>query len=138
MRLLLAALLLAAAAAPAAARKPKTKDLVASFESAKPDEKIRMAATLGRMKEKKTTDALILAFDIKRGNPRESAAYVEALGYTGDDRAVEPLARGWDYLRSMILQMGELPGNLQVLRWKILDSLSASAASRPCASSPRP
>jgi HEAT repeat protein len=110
--------------APASARKPMIKNLVAAFESAKTDERIRLAATLGRRKEKKTTDALILAFDIKRGNPRESAAYVDALGLTGDPRAVEPLAAGWDYLRSMILQMGELPGHLQVLRWKILGALS--------------
>ncbi len=100
------------------------KNLVATFEAAKTDERIRLAATLGRRREKKTTDALILAFDIKRGNPRESAAYVDALGLTGDPRAVEPLAAAWDYLRSMILQMGELPGHLQVLRWKILDALA--------------
>lgn len=118
---MLAALLIGV---PASARKTMIKNLVATFESAKTDDRIRLAATLGRRKEKKTTDALILAFDIKRGNPRESAAYVEALGLTGDPRAVEPLATAWDYLRSMILQMGELPGHLQVLRWKILDSLS--------------
>lgn len=100
------------------------KDLIKNFETAKTDERIRMAVALGNRKDKKTTDALILAFDIKRGNPRESAALIEALGSTGDPRAVDPLATGWDYLRSMILQMGELPGNLQVLRWKILDSMS--------------
>ena len=99
-------------------------DLIKSFESAKSDERVRMAATLGHMKHDKCTDALILAFDIKRGNPKESAAYIDALGIAGDKRAVEPLAAAWDYLRSMILQMGELPGHLQVLRWKILDSLS--------------
>jgi HEAT repeat protein len=109
---------------PASARKPMIKDLVANFESAKTDERIRMAATLGHRKEKKTTDALILAFDIKRGNPRESAAFIEALGIAGDPRAVAPLATAWDYLRSLMLQMGELPGNLQVLRWKVLDALS--------------
>ncbi len=109
---------------PAAARRPKPSDLVKSFEAAKVDERVRMAATLGRMRERKTTEALINAYDIKRGNPRESAAVIEALGLTGDPRAVEPLATGWDYLRSLILQMGELPGNLQVLRWKTLDALS--------------
>ena len=117
-------LCLMALAVPAAARKPNVKDLVKNFEAAKTDERVRMAATLGHMKDKKATDALILAFDIKRGNPRESAAYIEALGIAGDPRAVEPLATAWDYLRSLILQMGELPGNLQVLRWKILDALS--------------
>ena len=119
--LVLAALL---AAAPVFARRPKNSDLIKSFEAAKTPERIRMAATLGHMKDKKTTDALILAYDIKRGNPRESAAYIEALGIAGDPRAVEPLATGWDYLRSLMLQMGELPGNLQVLRWKTLDALS--------------
>lgn len=108
----------------AAARKPKVKDLVKSFEAAKGQDRIRLAAALGNMKEKKTTDALIQAFDIKRGDPRESAAYVDALGISGDPRAVEPLAAAWDYLHSMILQLGELPGHLQVLRWKILEALS--------------
>ncbi len=108
----------------ASARKTKVKDLVSTFEGAKTDERIRLAATLGHMKDKKAVDALILALDVKRGNPRESAAYIEALGISGDPRAVPPLATGWDYLRSMILQMGELPGNLQVLRWKTLDALS--------------
>jgi HEAT repeat protein len=111
-------------ASSASARKAKVKDLVASFESAKSDERVRMAPTLGAMKEKKATEALINAFDVKRGNPKESLAYVDALGATGDERAVEHLATAWDYLRSLILQMGELPGNLQVLRWKILESLS--------------
>jgi len=120
--LALAALLLASGAQ---ARRPNPKDLVKNFEAAKTDERIRMAPTLGRMKDKKTTEALIKALDVKRGNPRESAAFVDALGVTGDPRAVEALATGWDYLRSMILQMGgELPGHLQVLRWKILEALS--------------
>ncbi|MCM2303958.1 MAG: HEAT repeat domain-containing protein [Elusimicrobia bacterium] len=116
------ALLLLASAAPA--RKPKVKDLIASFEAAKTDERLRLAGTLARMKDKKAVDALLRAFDVKKGNPRESAAYVDAFGVAGDPRAVEPLAAAWDYLRSLILQMGELPGHLQVLRWKILDALS--------------
>lgn len=123
MRILLVALA-ALLSVDAAARKPKVKDLVKTFEAAKGPERIRLAAKLGHMKEKKTTDALLLAFDIKRGDPRESAAYVDALGIAGDPRAVEPLAQAWDYLRSMILQLGELPGHLQVLRWKILGALS--------------
>lgn len=112
------------AAVPAPARKAKVKDLVASFQAASADEKIRLAAPLGALRDKKAVDALILAFDVKRGNPRESAAYAEALGASGDERAVEQLAGAWDYLRSLILQMGELPGHLQVLRWKILEALS--------------
>jgi HEAT repeat protein len=106
------------------ARKPNPKDLVKNFEAAKTDERIRMAPTMGRLKDKHTTEALVKALDVKKGNPRESAAFVDALGATGDPRAIEPLATGWDYLRSMILQMGELPGHLQVLRWKILEALS--------------
>lgn len=124
VRITLAAFALLLLAAPAPARKPKVKDLVASFEAAKTDERLRLAGTLARMKDKKAVDALIAAFDIKKGNPRESAAIVDALGVAGDSRAVEPLAAAWDYLRSMILQMGELPGHLQVLRWKILEALS--------------
>ena len=100
------------------------KDLIKTFESAKSDERVRMAPMLGRLKDKKAVDALILAFDVKKGSPRESAVYVEALGLSGDPRAVEPLAAAWDYLRSLTLQMGELPGHLQVLRWKILEALS--------------
>ncbi|MBI4061358.1 MAG: HEAT repeat domain-containing protein [Elusimicrobia bacterium] len=116
-----AALLLCTAAQ---ARRPKIKDLLATFQAAKAEERVRLAATLGRMRDQKATDALLLAFDVKRGDPRESAAYVDALGAAGDVRAVEALAAAWDYLRSMILQLGELPGHLQVLRWKILDALS--------------
>jgi len=122
--LLLVALASALLAVPAPARKPMVKDLVASFGSAKTDERVRMAATLGRRRDKKTTDALLLAFDIKRGNPRESAAIVDALGLAEDPRSVDALAAAWDYLRSLQLQMGELPGHLQVLRWKILEALS--------------
>lgn len=124
VRLFLAALAAVLLAAPALARKPMIKDLIASFESAKTDERVRMAATLGRRREKKTTDALLLAFDVKRGNPRESAAIVDALGLAEDPRSVDALAAAWDYLRSMLLQMNELPGHLQVLRWKILEALS--------------
>ncbi len=124
MRLTLAVLAAILLCPAAHARKLNVKDLVKTFEAAKTDERVRLAATLGRMRDKKTTDALILAFDIKRGNPRESAAYIEALALAGDPRAIEPLAAAWDYLRSLILQMGELPGHLQVLRWKILDALS--------------
>lgn len=100
------------------------KTLIKNFEASPSDERVRMAPALGRARDKKATDALILAFDIKRGNPKESTAYVEALGLSGDSRAAAPLAAAWDYMRSMVLQMGELPGHLQVLRWKILEALS--------------
>ncbi len=123
----LAALLLCPAVQ---ARKPKIKTLLSAFEAAKTDERIRLAAALGRRKNKKTTDALLLAFDVKRGDPRESAAYVDALGQAGDPRAVEPLAAAWDYLRSLILPMGGLPGQLQVLSEKILDALSRLGGDR--------
>ncbi|MBI2386211.1 MAG: HEAT repeat domain-containing protein [Elusimicrobia bacterium] len=124
MRTTLVALALLLIAAPVPARKPKVKDLIAGFEAAKTDERLRLAGTMARMKDKKAVDALIAAFDVKKGNPRESAAIVDALGIAGDPRAVDALAGAWDYLRSMTLQMGELPGHLQVLRWKILEALS--------------
>lgn len=122
MKAALAAVLLLAA--PALARKPMIKDLVSSFESAKTDERVRMAGTLGRRRDKKTTDALLFALDVKRGSPRETAAIVDALGLAADPRSVDALAGAWDYLRSLMLQMNELPAHLQVLRWKVLDALS--------------
>ncbi len=125
--IVLAALLLCPAVQ---ARKPRVKDLLSTFGAAKTDERIRLAAALGQRKNKKTTDALLLAFDVKSGDPRESAAYADALGIAGDSRAVEPLAAAWDYLRSLILPMGELPGHLQVLREKILDALSRLGGDR--------
>jgi len=109
---------------PGNARKAATKDLVSVFEAAKTPERIRLAATLGRRRDKATTQALIKAFDIKGGNPRESAAIVDALGLAADPRSIDALSGAWDYLRGMLLQMNELPGHLQVLRWKILEALS--------------
>ena len=107
----------------AAAAKTRLKDVLRQFEGGKLEDRLRLAPALGHAKEKKAVDALINAFDIKRGNPRETAAIVEALGRAGDPRAVESLVGAMDYLRSMMLQM-ELPGHLQVLRWKILEALS--------------
>lgn len=107
----------------AASAKTRLKDLIRRFEGGKTEDRLRLAPALGHSKEKKAVDALINAFDIKRSNPRETTAIVDALGRAGDPRAVESLIVAWDYLRSMMLQM-ELPGNLQVLRWKILEALS--------------
>jgi len=109
---------------PAAAfAKTRLKDLIRQFEGGKVEDRLRLAPALGHSKEKKAVDALINAFDIKQGNPRETAVLVDALGRAGDPRAAESLVGAWDYLRSMMLQM-ELPGHLQVLRWKILEALS--------------
>lgn len=110
------------AAAPARA-KAREKNLLRDFESGKTEDRIRLAPALGRMKDKKAVDALLLAVDIKRGNPRETAAIVSALGAAGDPRAGEELASEVDYLRSLTLQMGELPAHLQVLRVKVLEAL---------------
>lgn len=106
------------------ARHANVKELIKTFQNAKSDERARIAPILGHARTTKATEALIQAFDIRRSSPKETTAIVDALGIAGDSRAVEPLAAAWDYLRSMILQMGELPGHLQVIRWKILESLS--------------
>ena len=108
--------------APAAA-KEREKTVIAGFEAGKTEDRIRLAPALGRMKDKKAVDALLAAFDIRRANPRETAAVVEALGRAGDARAVGELAGADDYLRSMSLQLGDLPAHLQTLRVAILEAL---------------
>lgn len=118
-----AAVLALLLAAPAAA-KTSEKSLINDFEMGKTEDRIRLAPALGHRKDKKSVDALLTAFDVKRGNPRETVAIVEALGTAGDARASEELASAVDYLRSMTLQMGELPAHLQVLRVKLLEALS--------------
>ena len=130
MRKTIALLATLAFCAPAQARKPRMHDFIKSFESAKSDDRIRMAPGLGHAQEKKATDALLLAFDIKRGEPKESVAYVNALGLSGDARAVAPLAAAWDYLRYMSLQMVDLPGALHTVRWKILEALGRLGGSQ--------
>ncbi len=116
----LAAVLLA----PPARAKLREKNLLSEFELGKTEDRIRLAPALGRMKDKKAADALINAFDVRRGSPRETVAIVEALGRCGDPRAAVQLSEAEDYLRSMTLQLGELPAHLQVLRGKILEALS--------------
>ena len=101
----------------------RLKDIIRQFEGGKLEDRLRLAPALGHAKEKKAVDALLAAFDIKRGNPRETTAIVDALGRAGDPRATESLVGAWDYLRSMMLQT-ELPGHLQVLRWKVLEAFS--------------
>ncbi|MEK7389727.1 MAG: HEAT repeat domain-containing protein [Elusimicrobiota bacterium] len=123
MRKCLVAVSLGLLCAPAWCR-PSVKNLVRSFEAASAEERTRMAPVLGRARDKRATEALIAVFDIKRGQPKESTAYVEALGLSEDARAIAPLAAAWDYLRSMVLQMGELTGQQQFLRWKVLEALS--------------
>jgi HEAT repeat protein len=120
-RLAVLAALVALTAAPARA-KEREKTVLADFESGQTEDRIRLAPALGRMKDKKAVDALLNAFDVRRSSPRETAAIVEALGRSGDPRAVSEIAAADDYLRSMTLQMGELPPQLQVLRGSILEA----------------
>ncbi len=116
------AVLAALSAAPARA-KEREKTVLAEFESGKAEDRIRLAPALGRMKDKKAVDALLNAFDIRRSNPRETSAIIDALGRSGDPRAVAEIATANDYLRSMTLQLGDLPAHLQVLRGAILEAL---------------
>ncbi|MBI3563604.1 MAG: HEAT repeat domain-containing protein [Elusimicrobia bacterium] len=120
----LGALAFAAACALPAMAKPREKNLINDFSLGKDEERIRLAPALGHLKDRKAVDALLLALDYKRGNPRESAAITDALGAAGDPRATVELSSGWDYLRTLTMQMGELPAHLQVLRAKILEALS--------------
>jgi HEAT repeat protein len=121
-RIAVLALLATLSAAPVLARERK-KTVIADFEAGKDEERIRLAPALGRMKGKKAVDALLAAFDIRAANPRETSAVVEALGRSGDPRAVPEIATANDYLRSMTLQLGDLPAHLQVLRGEILEAL---------------
>lgn len=119
--LVLASLLLAA---PGAAR-PRVKTLLDKYEHGTREERVRLAQALGRAKDHRATDLLLEAFDPRRGDPRDTDAIVQGLGLCGDPRAVEPLRGAWDYMRSADMQMeGELPGHLQVLRWRILEALA--------------
>ncbi|MFI5347497.1 MAG: HEAT repeat domain-containing protein [Elusimicrobiota bacterium] len=118
------AFLLAALLAVPAAAKTREKNLLKEFDLGKTEDRIRLAPALGHMKDKKAVDALLNALDVKRSSPRETAAIVDALGAAGDPRAAVELASGVDYLRSMTLQLGELPAHLQVLRVKLLEALS--------------
>jgi HEAT repeat protein len=121
-RLAVLSLLAALSAAPARA-KEREKTMLAEFASGKTEDRIRLAPALGRLKDKKAVDALLNAFDIRRASPRETAAIIDALGQSGDSRAVAEIATANDYLRSMTLQLGDLPAHLQVLRGKILEAL---------------
>ena len=113
----------AALTAVSARAKEREKTVLSDFETGKTEDRIRLAPALGRMKDKKAVDALLNAFNIRRANPRETAAIVEALGRAGDPRAVAELAGAEDYLRSMSLQLGDLPAHLQILRGNILEAL---------------
>ncbi len=118
------ALVLVAACGLSAAAKPREKDVLTRFNLGKDEDRIRLAPALARMKDRKSVDALLQALDYRRGNPRESLAITDALGRSGDPRAAAELADGWDYLRTMAMQSGELAANLQTLRGKILEALS--------------
>ncbi|MFI5363155.1 MAG: HEAT repeat domain-containing protein [Elusimicrobiota bacterium] len=116
-------LVLAALGVSSARAKEREKTLIADFESGKTEDRINLAPALGRMKDKKAVDALLGALNVRGASPRETAAIVDALGRAGDPRAVEGIAAAEDYLRSMTLQLGELPAGLQVLRSKVLEAL---------------
>jgi HEAT repeat protein len=121
-RLAVLAALAALSAVPAAA-KEREKNIIAEFDAGKTADRVRLAPALGRMKDKKAVDELLLAFNIRRSEPRETAAIIEALGRSGDPRAVAEIATANDYLRSMALQLGDLPAHLQTLRGTILEAL---------------
>jgi HEAT repeat protein len=125
MRSRLAAVLflLALSAAPSFARV-REKTLLRDFDAGTADDRVRLAPALGRLGNKKAVDSLLLALDVAHDSPRATTAIVAALGRAGDPRAVDELTRTWDYLNSMILQLGELPAGLQVLRVETLDALS--------------
>lgn len=111
-------------AAPAGA-KIRVKTLLQEFEQGGREDRVRLAPALGRTKDKRAVDLLLEAFDARLASPRESDAIVQGLGLSGDLRAVEPLQNAWDYMRTAHTQMaGELPGHLQVLRWRILEALA--------------
>lgn len=112
------------AASPAAA-KTRTKNVLQIFEQGTLEDRVRVAPALGRSRDKRATDLLLEAFNPRKSSPRETAALVEALGLTADKRAIEPLQAAWDYMRTADMQMaGELPGNLQALRLRILEALA--------------
>jgi HEAT repeat protein len=122
MRSLVAAAILLAAL-PASARL-STKKLLAAFEQGKVEDRIRLAPALGRIKDGRATQLLIERLDPRKGNPKETAALVQGLGYTEDTLAVQPLIQAWDYMRTTDMQLeGEMPAHLQVLRWRILEAL---------------
>ncbi len=108
-------------AVPAAAR-PSVKALIRRFGAASGDERLRLAAALGRTREKAAVDALLLAFDVPHGSPREMSAIADALGAAGDARAAPELAAADEYLRSIAPKLGGLTAPLQVLRRSILDA----------------
>lgn len=128
MRTLLLLSLLAAAL-PAAA-KTKAKPLIEAFNEGKSADRRRLAVPLGRTRDEKAVDALINYFDPKRGDPRETAAIVEGLGLSGDSRAMTHLAGAWDYMNTVTMQLGELPAQLQLLRWKILEAMGRLGGSQ--------
>lgn len=114
----LACLCLLPSQAPA---KTRLKDQLRRFETGTVEERIRLAPGLGRSKQRKAVEALLSALDVKRSDPRESVAVVDALGQAGDPLAVERLVGAWDGLHSLMLQT-ELSAQLQTLRWKLLEA----------------
>ncbi len=124
--------LLTLCATPSFARL-RQKTLLKSFDAGDAEDRLRLAPALGRLRDRKATDALLLAFDVKRGDPRVTTAVVTALGEAGDPRAVDSLLGAWDYLKSVALQLGDLPPQLQILRERILEALSRIGGKRATA-----
>lgn len=119
-----ATLLLAAALlAPGAAAKPPVKKLLRQFEQGDSAERARLAPALGRTKDYRAATLLLEAFKPREASPKETLAIAEGLGLSGDERALQPLQTAWDYLRSARMGAEELPGHLQVLRWRLLEAL---------------
>src|SRR4051812_47862147 len=99
--LTLAALLIA----PSAHARMATRKLLTAFEQGQTEDKLRLAVALGRSKDKRSTELLIEAYDPKGGNPKLTDALTQGLGWSGDPRAVEPLQRAWDYMRTTDMQL---------------------------------
>lgn len=121
-------IVLAFLAAPAAA-KPTVKKLLKELKSAAGEPQLRVIRSLGRTKKSGAVEPLLALFDIRKDNPKRSAAIVEALGRLGDQKAVNALAGAWDYLDSLKLRT-ELPPHLQILRGSIIEALGELGGER--------
>jgi HEAT repeat protein len=135
MKIFLAFIAAAVLSVPAAAR-PRAKELIRRFEAASGDDRLRLAAALGRARTKAATDALLRAFDVERGSPREMTAIADALGAAGDVRADAPLAAADASLRALDAKLGGLTAPLQVLREAVL-SAAGSGGGEACAAALR-
>lgn len=120
---MIASVLLAAALAAPAQAKDRVKQWASELDGADLPRQIVAARALGRTGKPEAVDPLLGRLDARRASPRLTAAIVESLGQLRDPRALEPLVTVWDYLNSVKLQTGELPGNLQVLRGAVVEAV---------------